>query len=113
MKIRWSSWAMAVAYTLCGIGIYRAAKGFTEIYNHLLGPNPVLPRLTALVLAVHPLSWLLLSLVGVIVVLKDFTPGVSDTPKNWPFGLALVAIVGIAVVGLFYPLTIIHIGPAS
>lgn len=113
MKIRWSSWALAILYGMCGIGLYRAANGFIQIYQDLLGPNPVFPRITALVLAVHPLSWLALFLVGAIVVLKDFLPPGQRKPRNWPYGLALVGIVGFAIIGLFYPLTIIHIGPTS
>ena len=110
MKIRWSSWLLAVVYGMCGIGLCRAALGFIEIYRELLGPNPKFPRVTTLVLAIHPLSWLALALVGAVVVLKDFLPPPEKKRPNWPFVLALAGIVIVAVVGLFSPLTVMHIG---
>lgn len=110
MKTRWSSWLLAIVYGMCGIGLCRAALGFMEIYKELLGPFPEFPMVTALVLAIHPLSWLALALVGPVVVLKDFLAPPNKKRQNWPFVLALVCIVIIAVVGLLSPLTIMHIG---
>ena len=112
MKPRMSSVLIGLVGALLGAIVAHALPRFASIFHEICPPESPLPVVTQIILGITPAGWLALgALFAGIVLLKDLHPRTRGIP-NWPFVLALVLVMALAVVGCWLPLIVMldHIG---
>jgi type II secretory pathway component PulF len=109
MRIKATSWILAALYAAFGVAFFRIIPSFQRAYD---GFEVNLPLPTRVVLCLGPIGWLVVFwLTAVFIVLKD--RGSAGRWWNLCFAVLLIAIVGGAVLALFFPIFQLHEGPRA
>lgn len=104
MRARLSSWAIGIAYVICGCGLWYVSGEFFKMFIAMLGCEASLPTLIRFLITTHPFLWCGMIAVGIIIVLKDFLSPAAKKLPNWPLAVVLVLVVLLTMFALFQPM---------
>lgn len=102
-KIHWASWGLAAICALSGLALRNLAPKFKEVYNELYDTQ-ALQESTLTAIAMSPLSWIFPFLLGSMILVRDFYPGMRKWLPDWLFFILVVSFVWLVIKGLFNPL---------